>query len=274
VVKEASQSLSIPAMKRSRVLSIFYCILLLFAYSPVINRVQAQQGYSEGFAVAIPIEDKSVLDGSIVSLATGKFLMSEAPYDPSIIGVVTDKSGVYFQDENNTGTRLVTSVGNAMVRVSTINGVIKTGDLVTASSIKGVGQKATAEGYVLGVAQEDYLEKDPKKIGKIYVTLHLNFGTLVTNTRQNLIKTITQGSRSAFISPVNALRYITAGIFAIGCFIGGFWFFGRIAAKGVEAIGRNPLARKFILISVVMNVALTIVVMLLGVAVAYVILII
>jgi hypothetical protein len=232
------------------------------------------QNFAEGFAMDIRLDEKNVPEGSIVSLAKGKYLMSDIPYDPSIIGVVTDNPSVAFIDENSHDSRHIASLGKTKVRVSTINGEIKAGDLITSSSIRGVGQKATESGYILGVALESYDQKDPKKEGTIYLSVHMNFGTLTTNLRQNLFATLRKGFLTPFVSPVNALRYVIAGLVAILSFLGGFWFFGRISSRGVEAIGRNPLARRFIIISILINVSLTIVVMLLGVGIAYIILVI
>jgi F0F1-type ATP synthase membrane subunit c/vacuolar-type H+-ATPase subunit K len=191
-----------------------------------------------------------------------------------VYGVVTDNPAIAFKDLASKGKYSVVTQGKAVVRVSSINGNIKVGDLVTTSSIPGVGQKATENGYVIGVADEEYINKDTKKEGTIFVTLHLNFGMVSTTVRENLIASIKNGARAPFTSPLNALRYLTAGVIAILSFAGGFWFFGRVSSHGVEAIGRNPLARRFILISVGLNVLTTLAVMGLGVALAYLILVI
>jgi F0F1-type ATP synthase membrane subunit c/vacuolar-type H+-ATPase subunit K len=165
-------------------------------------------------------------------------------------------------------------MGKSMVRVSTINGNIKIGDYITTSTIPGVAQKATENGYVIGVAQQNYNNKDPNKIVTIYVTLHLNFGLISMGLRENLLVAFRQGMRAPFSSPLNTLRYLISAVTALLSFAAGFWFFGKVSSRGVEAIGRNPLARRFILLSVLFNVGITVSVMLLGVALAYIILVI
>lgn len=256
---------------------IVLCLLLnLFLVSTSLVNAQEDNEpeiTSEGIAVDVVING-DVPDGSIISLTEGKYALSEIPYDPSVFGVVTYNPSAFFDDSSDTTKRPVVSFGKAKVRVSSINGTIKAGDLVTTSEVKGVGQKATENGYVIGVALEDYDVKDTTKVGSIYVTLHLNFGMLSTTVRENLVSSLRKGSIAPFSSPLNAFRYLVAATIAILSFVGGFWFFGRVSSRGVEAIGRNPLARRFILISVFLNVTLTIGVMLLGVALAYIILVI
>lgn len=229
---------------------------------------------AEGIAIDITIQGSGIKDASIVSLEDGKYKLSTVPYDGAVFGVVTDNPAAVFKDSTEKGKRSVVTQGRALVRVSSINGNIKKGDLIATSSIPGVGQKATENGYVIGVAEEDYSSTDPKKDEAIYVTLHLNFGMVSTSVRENIISSIKSGARAPFASPLNALRYLTAAIIAILSFAGGFLFFGRISSHGVEAVARNPLARRFILLSVGLNVLITIAVMGLGVALAYMILVI
>ena len=53
----------------------------------------------------------------------------------------------------------------------------------------------------------------------------------------------------------------------------GIWYFGRVARSGVEAIGRNPLATRAIQLGVILNLLLTLVILLVGIALAYLILV-
>lgn len=256
---------------RSLVLSLL-SLLAVFSFWQVAFVSAAD--LSQGVAIDIKIEDRNVPDGSIISLTDGKYRLSTIPYDGTVFGVVTEKPSVAFKDIASVDKHSVVTSGRTMLRVSTINGVIKTGDLITASKIPGVGQKVTENGYVVAVAEEDYTESDPQRVGLIYTTLHLNFGTLSSGIRENLISSLLQGARAPFSSPVNTLRYIIAGFVSFLSFGGGFWFFGKVSSRGVEAVGRNPLARRFILFTVLLNVLLTLGVMGFGVALAYLILII
>jgi F0F1-type ATP synthase membrane subunit c/vacuolar-type H+-ATPase subunit K len=53
----------------------------------------------------------------------------------------------------------------------------------------------------------------------------------------------------------------------------GLVYFGRIARAGVEAMGRNPMAKRMIQLSVLLHVVLTIIIVLTGLGIAYLILI-
>lgn len=255
-------------------MKIFYlslvAILFIFVFVPFVKA----QNIAEGIATDITVDDKEVPEGSIISLSDGKYRLSTIPYDGTVYGVVVRIPAVAFKTVGREGMHSVVTSGKTMVRVSTKNGVIQKGDLITTSSIPGVAQKVKENGYIVGIAEEEYTESDPDKIGLIYTSLHLNFGTLSSGLRENLISSLLQGARAPFSSPINALRYVVAGFIATLSFGGGFWFFGRASTRGVEAVGRNPLARRYILVSVLMNVMITIGVMGFGVALAYMVLVI
>lgn len=253
---------------------VYASLLTLFAFMFNSAGLAVAADSSQGVAIDIKIEDGSVPDGSIISLNDGKYRLSTIPYDGAVYGIVTENPAVAFKDLDSTDKHSIITQGRALLRVSTKNGLIKSGDLITTSTIPGVGQKVTENGYVVAIAEQDYLETDPQRVGVIYSTLHLNFGTLSSGIRENLISSLLQGARAPFSSPVNALRYIMAGLVAFCSFGGGFLFFGKISSRGVEAVGRNPLARRFILLSVMFNVILTLGVMGFGVALAYIILVI
>jgi hypothetical protein len=249
-------------------------LVLMFFIPLSIRRQVSAAEMAEGIAIDLEIEGKSLLEGSIISLNDGKYTLSTIPYDSSVFGVITDHPSVIFKDLATKNKRSVVTVGKALVRVSTMNGSIKAGDLITTSSIPGVAQKATENGYVIGISHDNYTAKDPNKIGIIYTTLHLNFGMISMSLRENLLASLKRGASAPFSSPLNTLRYLIAGSVALLSFATGFWFFGKVSSRGVEAVGRNPLARRFILLSVVYNVLITIGVMAFGVALAYMILVI
>ncbi len=250
-----------------------FLIGVIFIFQVNIS-VHAADISAEGVAIDIEIVGNRLEEGSIVSLTDGTYRLSTVPYDGTVFGIVTDNPAAVFKDRTQKNKRSVVTNGRALVRVSSVNGIIKKGDLIATSSIPGVGQKATENGYVIGVADEGYESNDPKAIDTIYVTLHLDFGMVSTSVRENLIASLRSGARAPFSSPLNALRYVTAGLIALLSFAGGFLFFGRISSRGVDAVARNPLARRFILLSIGLNVLITIAVMSLGVALAYMILII
>lgn len=256
--------LVIRAMKK---LTFIFVVLMLLP-SPA----QAQEQVSSGIAVLVEISDTSVREGDIISYGKSGYSVTSTPQDPMIFGVVTDKPAVTLEDPAGANSRYVLSSGKAYVNVSTSNGPIKEGDLITSSKTAGTGQKATINGYVLGTAIEAYSDTDPKKIGKILVSLHPGFSSDTVALRSNLLENFNVAFATPFLSPVNAFRYTIAGLAGLLSLALGIVFFGRVASRGIEAIGRNPLAGRQIMVSIVFNLGLTLVVMALGIAVAYFIL--
>jgi len=107
----------------------------------------------------------------------GKTLIS---YDQNIIGIVSTQAGfiggVPWEEEPMDSPDLskpLSLVGRVPVKVCTENGDIKVGDVITSSSMPGVGMKATRPGWIVAKAIENYSQSDPKKISKIiaFVTL-------------------------------------------------------------------------------------------------------
>jgi F0F1-type ATP synthase membrane subunit c/vacuolar-type H+-ATPase subunit K len=71
---------------------------------------------------------------------------------------------------------------------------------------------------------------------------------------------------------MTVFKYFIAALIVFASFFFGFYIFGRVAGKGVEALGRNPLASKMIEMGIVMNVVITVVIILSGLGLALVIL--
>lgn len=248
----------------------FILILVLFFSMP--NNTFAQN-LSNGTAIGIVLNEKNLKDGDIISAENHTYKRSTKPYDPYLFGVVSLNPALYMYDESTPNQTPIIREGEVLVRVSTINGPIKKGDFITSSTTPGVGQKASENGFVLGAAQEDFTEKDPKKVGTINVVLHSHYAQLSTNITRNLFRSVTMGATAALETPLGALRYVIAGTITLLSFFFGFRFFGRASRSGVEAIGRNPLASKSILASVVINASITVAIMLFGVAISYLILV-
>lgn len=227
---------------------------------------------SLGAAVPVRIAQEDVPDGSIISSQEGGgFVLSTTQYDPFLYGVVTLEPALYLYDKAAENEYPAVSEGKIYVRVSTANGTIARGDAITSSEIPGVGIKATDNGYILGYAEEPYEAASTEEEGKILVTIDPHFAQFNTN----IFNTLTSLPRMTFsATPLNLIRYLLAGLVGVISFYVGFRFFGRASLKGVEAMGRNPLARSAIITIVVINAGLTIGVMLIGLFVAYLILVI
>ena len=230
------------------------------------------QGNASGYAVTVPVEGENILDGHILCSGGRSFVLCARPYQASMYGVVTDEPAVALQARGEEGqeVRLILRNGNAHVLVTSEGGSIKKGDEITSSALAGFGQKADKNGFVLGIALEDFEATQGQ--GKIIVALDIRASSAAEGGRGDLLRLIRQGIAAPLAEPLSALRYLLAVLMVIISFALGFIYFGRVARTGIEALGRNPLAAKVIQISIIFHIAITVVIVLIGLAVAYLIL--
>lgn len=260
-------------MKRSKwkiVTAALFAAILIFDIS-IFNSVVHAQNNSSGFAVTIPVSGNGVIDGAMVCSTDVGYSLCERSYNPNMYGVVTTSPSIYF-DNSQAGSYPVVSNGKAYVLVQGGSDPIKVGDYITSSDALGIGQKAQKSGYVLGTALEDYLETDPQKTKKILVSISVKPAILTQQAGTNLIEMIKEGIDGAFLSPLSALRYVVSGVIVIATVLFGLMHFGKIAKSGVEALGRNPLAGRMIQFGILLNVLMTIVIMISGLAIGFLIL--
>lgn len=227
-----------------------------------------------GLAVTSEFAPGEVIEGDVMCSGSEGTKRCGFDYDVTMMGVYIEKPGVVLENKKSDTTKPVVPLGNAFVRVSTINGPIKKGDFVTSSTKSGIAQRATKSGNVLGVAMEDFTTADANEIGKIMVSIHIRPAIVATSARGNLVETLKQGLLAPTLTPLASLRYVLAILIAGAAFILGFVYFGKVAKGGIEAIGRNPLAGRLIQMNVILNLALTVLIMGGGLVLAYVILII
>lgn len=234
----------------------------------VINSVKAQE-LSSGLAVEVPIEGEAV-PGDILCSAGTLFSKCKTEYNTAMYGVVVESSALQITDTELENSKLVSTSGIATVRATNSNGEIKKGNLVTSSNTEGLAQLASKNGYVLGTALEDLVGETGTV--QIVVNIHPAAGMGKT-TGSNLIQFIREGLTVPVFEPLESFRYLLAGLMVVIAFTMGLIYFGRSSRAGIEAIGRNPLAKNTIQFTTILNVLLTIVIVAAGLAVAYFILI-
>jgi len=245
--------------------------LLLFFF--VFTSFALAQISSSGIAQTVPVADTDVKSGDILCSYTQGIARCNREYDPSLYGVLTESPVAEVSDTDIDNGKLVVREGLTQVRVSGDNGAIAKGDLITTSSNPGVGQKGTENGYVLGISMDDYSPQNNSDIGTIQVLINIHPATTQAGARGNLLQFIRKGITVPVFQPLESFRYLLAIIIIIISFTLGLLYFGRASRAGIEAIGRNPLAKRVIQLTVLMNIVLTIVIVLVGLAIAYLILI-
>lgn len=238
--------------------------------------LSTQAAYS-AFPVAtnLEINDPDVREGDIISNSTEGLKRSVTPYDKGMVGVIIDNPTIVIHPEDET-TRPVISGGDNLVRVTSANGDIKRGDFITSSATAGVGQKATQNGYVIGTALQDFpTEGQEGPEGTILVSMNIHYNIIEGSTvGLGALERIGQGFLNQLDNPgefVRLSRYLIAALVAILAILLSFFSFARSVRNGIEAMGRNPLAKASIQRGMVINAFLTSVIALFGLAAAYLI---
>lgn len=275
-------------LRRERVLVLFSLVaefLLLLVFVPTTSAQttnttttsqtttnNAEGAATLGVARIVGVKDKDIKDGSILSAGEHGAVLSSLAYDPQVMGVVSRDAAIILSSNSSDQGVPIISNGTVYVLVSSKEGNIKKGDLLTSSTIPGVAVKAVKSGYVLGRSLEDYDNPDPKKIDKIAIDLNLHYFNLKPSFPGSLTDILKLALLPTKDSPTPLFKYIVAAGVVLASFILGFLSFGRTAAKGVEALGRNPSASKIIHLGIIFNVGIVVVIVLAGLTVAFLIL--
>lgn len=246
-----------------------FCVLIVALPLPAFSQ---EQNLSLGIANYVQIEGKSVKNGDIITSTEKGYVLSSTPYDPLVIGVVSENPAVSLSIEGaGESTYPVVSSGNVEINVTSQNGDIKEGDLITSSSIPGAGMKANKTGYVIGRALSAFTSEDKDAVGKINIALNLHYSYSSSTTPSTLKDILTLSVFATYESPSAVFKYVVAGFVILLSFILGVVSFGRVANTGVEALGRNPLAGKMIQFGIILNVLITLSIIAAGFGMAYLI---
>lgn len=252
---------------------IFISIVLSIFFIYLFPQRTYAQGLFPGLGATTPVVDTEVTRGDIVCVYPDGVARCKEAYSQSMYAVVADITAAAFEDMTEPDQPIIISTGRGVVRVTAANGNITRGDFVTTSDAPGIGQKADRSGYVLGVALEDYTPTDSNEIGELSITINIHFESRLGSSRANLLEVLRQGLSAPLLEPLSSLRYILAALLVVSSFVLGFGYYGKIAQRGVEALGRNPLAAKMIQRSVYLHIIIVISIFALGLFSAYLILI-
>ncbi|HUD19767.1 MAG TPA: hypothetical protein VMR81_04965 [Patescibacteria group bacterium] len=249
------------------------CQLLVVGCWLLVASPVFAQGLQFNLARTLAISDKNAGDGDIVSLSnTAETLsLSTKSYDERMYGVlVADPVMVYRTSANIPVSRQ----GDAIVNVSMMGGAIGVGDYITSSEIPGKGQKAEGiAGYMLGVALSSFDGKGATQSatyqGKTYalgrVSASIGIGPaspVITKAAGGIFGTLKQIATAIMFNISSSkqaeriIRYILAVLIAVIVIYVSYRTFGANVTKGMEAIGRNPLAKSSIQAMITLNVVL------------------
>ena len=266
-------------LKNTFIVVIIIIIAFTFVYALPHNiSAQNEEGpvltteASLGVARMMDINEDDVVDGSIIVSSERGNVLSTIPYDGNVLGVVARDAAIVLSSSEVSDGIPVMSNGQTYILVSSLEGTIEKGDLLTTSTIPGVAVKAERSGYVLGRALENFEITDVERIEKIAAELDLHY----FNSKSTFPGSLTDIFKIALLStdqaPTPLFKYIVAALVLIGSFILAYMTFSRTAAKGIEALGRNPAAKGTIQLGIIFNVIIVIVIVLAGVTIAFLIL--
>lgn len=256
-------------MKTIKIITIIIIITFIFNALP---RAFAQAPAID-IASMYTVDDKDAIDGDILMYSPeGKLVRANVAYSPKMFGVLQDKPLAVFHSEGSENKKPVVRSGTAQVNVTNSGGAIKTGDYISTSSNAGRGQKSAISGYALGVALSDMNEAS----GKIPVAVRIEYVEL-TNTRSvlNLLNAFNIAAFQGASDPEKGsqlVKYVAAGLIVLTSMVVSLIIFGRSILKSIDALGRNPLAKTTIQLSIFITAGVILLIMAISIGVAFVIL--
>lgn len=182
--------------------------------------------------------------------------------------VALNDAAVSISTSNNEQSAYVVTSGKYKTLVSTQNGGIKQGDYVSISAANGIGMKAdTKQDAVLGRAVDSFdgktgvlsstkLKQSDKSelnvsIGMIVVDISVGPNNAKTVGNDGVPSPIQSLAVAVVGKPISAAQlYISAAILIIGLGVVVSLLYGGIQTA-MTSIGRNPLARKSIMRSLI-----------------------
>ncbi len=218
-----------------------------------------------------------------------KPLTTDAPTSMHGVVVAANETVLSLGGDGTTSQVYVASNGKYEVLVSTQNGAIKTGDLITISAIDGIGMKASgAQEVVLGKALSSFdgkqnvsgtmalkstIGKQQIAIGKILVDISIAHNPLAVSVTGPPVPAVLKKAGEVISGkPVSTVRlYISIIILLVTVFVTGSLLYGGVRSSLV-AIGRNPLAKKSIGRGLVQVIVLGLIIFVLGLFSVYLLL--
>ncbi len=228
--------------------------------------------------------DKPLQKGMIVRLKDG----DATKVEPLSSGEIENMHGVVVNANDapitlsGEGQKVfVATTGTYEVLVSTQNGPIKVGDLVTVSGLHGVGMRAGSEeawvlgravtafetgSTVLGTAEVKSSDGTSKSVqlGRVAVDITVARNPLVKATQPNLPEFLQKATETIAGKPVDAPRaYMALVVFIVTTSIAASLLYGGVRS-GIISIGRNPLSKKMVSLGMMQVVLAGLIIFIIG----------
>ncbi len=253
-------------------LAVILAVVALTSFEAAINtplvRVVRAADTMSGIASTYDVTDKEAISGDIICFTdpgTGALGRCQKEFDEKVFGILVTAPQLVLR--NNPEAQPIVREGRVFVNVTTLTGELKSGDYLTSSPIAGKAQKVGDYlGYIIGRTLTAFTAKDGTPVtyeGKSYISgqveVALSIGPLGALPRGTFLDKIGFSLLKSTQNPAGAglfLRYIAAALVVILVSLMSFSVFGRNITKGIEAIGRNPLARGPIQFIIILNTVL------------------
>ncbi len=252
--------------KHSYIFIVFIALYFIFYASPILaqtNGLNTAYDYN--------IVDPEAQDGDILMYTDKGLMRANSASLNAMFGVMQDNPTIVIQLNDGDKSPVVTS-GIDEVNVTNTNGPIKKGNYITVSSKPGKGQKADKSGYMLGVALAD----SNSESGKIPVAVDIKYVDLYTTispAANRFLKSLDNILLASVQNPdqfTKLIKYLAAAIIVLGAFLISFLTFSKSMSNSVEAIGRNPLAKNSIYISLLINTVVVVTTLIIGLISAFI----
>ncbi|MCR4263855.1 MAG: hypothetical protein NUV98_04025 [Candidatus Roizmanbacteria bacterium] len=265
-------------LKTYRKIQIIITIFGLFIAS-LQATVYAQEEFS--YARGLAISDPEAVNGNIIAMdANGTYVRATIANSNRMIGVLSDSATILYEAVEGAGSPVVVG-GTTVVTVSTTNGPIVAGDQISASPLPGIGQKAGSNEYIIGTALASYngetgtqqtVNDQTVSVGSIPLYVQIRTaGSTQAGALTNLVDQVANLFFQSAQTPQQAqilFRYLAAALVAATSIAVSFRTFGKSISNGIEAMGRNPLARRQIQGIIILNAGLIGIISLAGIVLA------
>ncbi|HJP95789.1 MAG TPA: hypothetical protein VJ843_00295 [Candidatus Saccharimonadales bacterium] len=257
--------------------------LFSFALFVVISPfAHAQSSSSIAQSFTADSAQGDIVNGALVSTKGSQNTIELTTVDTvnRLVGAVDDKPLVSLSGSSK-GVEVVLS-GTTNVLVSDINGTIKSGDKITASPIAGVGMKATANGQVVGTAQDTFTSDTTRSItdrdGKSH-TVHIGYVRTQIGIAayqapgSDLLPPFIQNMANNIAGrPVSLLRILICSVLLLLGFVTAAVLAYSSTRSAMTSLGRNPLASHAIRQGLYQTIVVSLVVVVAALLASYLIL--
>lgn len=258
---------------------VFLSFCGLFCYTPKSRAATIAEEFTSSSSIKI---------GSLVSLMKDdpkQVELSTIAGNEHLLGVVAESSDSSVTYAKNGSKVSVALSGEVKAFVSDANGIVAKGDFVGASWLEGVGMKSDTgdEQKLLGVALEDYDPDSAQEYGEIETpdgpkTISIDtINVRLFEKNSSEITAATSSGLEGLLSQIAGKNVSLAKIivclviFLMSVLVSGFFVSSSIRGSFIS-IGRNPLASSSIYHSLLHVTSVSVIIILIGTALSYVVL--